>query len=55
MTTVDWLIWIFFGLPALAIWKCDDVLSTITTIGIVVLLPLIEYEIAELSGMLRGD
>jgi len=47
MTTVDWLIWIFFGLPALAIWKCDDVLNAVCTIGLIVLLPYIEYWYAE--------
>ncbi len=55
MTTVDWLIWIFFGLPGLAIWKCDAVVNVITTIGTIMLLPLIEYEIVEIYGMLRND
>jgi len=47
MTTIDWLIWIFFGLPGLAIWKCDDVLNAVCTIGLIVLLPYIEYWYAE--------
>ena len=48
MTTVDWLIWIFFGLPALAIWKCDNVLNAVCVIGLTVLLPYIKYWYAEI-------
>lgn len=55
MTTVDWLIWIFFGLPGLAIWKNWGVVNVIITIGTVILLPWIEYEIAALCGMFRND
>lgn len=48
MTTADWLIWIFFGLPALAIWKCDNVANAVCTIGLTLLLPYIEYWYAEI-------
>lgn len=55
MTTVDWLIWIFFGLPALAIWKCDNVMDTIHVVGLMLLLPYIEYWRMEIMRICSND
>ena len=55
MTTVDWLIWIFFGLPALAIWKCNDIANIVCNVGLTVLLPYIEYWYAEIVRHYGND
>lgn len=55
MTTVDWLIWIFFGLPALAIWKCNDVMNIVCNVGLMILLPYIEYWYMEIVRHYSND
>lgn len=52
---MDWLIWIFFGLPGLAIWKCDDVMNAVIIIGLMILLPYIKYWYAEILRHYGND
>lgn len=43
MSIADWLIWIFFGLPGLAIWKNWGVANAVCVACLTVLLPWIEH------------
>lgn len=51
----DVLIWIFFGLPALAIYKNWEIANAVITISMLTLLPWIEHWYAEIVSHYSND